>query len=307
MLSEREMEDAIAADPTRYLGEDGLILVARQHHIGNYIFDLLFRDRHGGMLIVEIQRGTLDRNHTYKILDYYDEFKEKNPGQFVELMVVANHIPQERKDRLRARGIEWRELPVADFPQPTQALPSADAQVPLSPAVGAPRDTGTAAASDTSGLSLPGRAPSDERQSFLRFWSAVLSEANRRGDALREFRPRPAQCLNVWGRRGIHVIMCLKKHEAWVEVCIQRPTPESASIYGAFQRYKALIEERFGSSLVWSQAGGRNRCKIMTQRIPLGYADTERWTELHTRLVDLVLCFRRALGQEYDMILQTFG
>ena len=74
MLSEREMEDAIAADPTRYLGEDGLILVARQHHIGNYIFDLLFRDRHGGMLIVEIQRGTLDRNHSYMILEYYDEF-----------------------------------------------------------------------------------------------------------------------------------------------------------------------------------------------------------------------------------------
>ena len=66
-------------------------------------------------MIVEIQLGTLDRNHTYKILDYYDEYKAKQPGEFIELMVVANRIPYERRHRLNATGISWREIPVENF------------------------------------------------------------------------------------------------------------------------------------------------------------------------------------------------
>ncbi len=115
MLSEKEMEDAIAKNPKRFLGEDGLTLVARQHRIGSYIFDLLFKDRHGGKLIVEIQKGTLDREHTYKILDYYDEYKEKNPTEFIELMLIANTIPIERKKRLSSHGISFKEIPEKEF------------------------------------------------------------------------------------------------------------------------------------------------------------------------------------------------
>lgn len=104
------MEDAIVEKPGKYIGEKNLKLVARQYRMGNYIFDLLFEDRHGGKLIVEIQKGTLDRTHTYKILDYYHEYKEKNPKDFVDIMVVANIIPAERKKRLRDLGIEYKEL-----------------------------------------------------------------------------------------------------------------------------------------------------------------------------------------------------
>lgn len=120
MLTEREMEDAIAADPQKYLQEERLELVARQYRIGSYIFDLLFRDRHGAKLIVELQRGTLDRNHTYKILDYHDEYKEQHPDEFVDLMVVANKIPRERQRRLTSYGIEFREIPESAFLGKTQ-------------------------------------------------------------------------------------------------------------------------------------------------------------------------------------------
>jgi len=114
-ISEREMEEAISSNPKKFLKEDGLKLISRQYRIGNYIFDLLFEDRHGAKLIVEIQKGTLDRNHTYKILDYYDEYKVKNPQQFIELMIIANEIPRERRDRLRTMGIEFREIPINFF------------------------------------------------------------------------------------------------------------------------------------------------------------------------------------------------
>ena len=114
-LSESEMEDAIAANPEKYLGEQGLKLIARQYRIGPYIFDLLFEDRHGTKLIVELQRGTLDRNHTYKILDYYDEYKTRKPKEFIDLMIVANKILHERRQRLNSQGVNWREIPEYEF------------------------------------------------------------------------------------------------------------------------------------------------------------------------------------------------
>lgn len=115
MFDEKAMEDLIAAYPERYLGESGLKLLVRQLKVGPYRFDLLFQDRTGAKLIVEIQKGTLDREHTYKILDYYDEYKERNPKEFVEVMLVANTIPVERKQRLASRGISYREIPPTEF------------------------------------------------------------------------------------------------------------------------------------------------------------------------------------------------
>jgi hypothetical protein len=112
---EKEMEDAIISDPRKYIDEKGLNLVARQYHVGKYIFDLLFEDRHGGKLLVELQDGTLDRNHTYKILDYYHEYKHAHPDEFIDLMVIANIIPPERKKRLADLGIAFREIPRSEF------------------------------------------------------------------------------------------------------------------------------------------------------------------------------------------------
>ena len=113
-FSEKEMEDVIIANSEKYI-EGGLELVARQYRIGSYIFDLLFEDRHGAKLLVELQRGTLDRNHTYKILDYFDEYKTKHPNEFVELMVIANKIPRERRDRLSSMGISFKEIPESEI------------------------------------------------------------------------------------------------------------------------------------------------------------------------------------------------
>jgi hypothetical protein len=62
-----------------------------------------------------LQRGTLDRTHTYKILDYYDEYKGKHPNVFIELMVIANRIPHERRRRLESHGISWKEIPEFEF------------------------------------------------------------------------------------------------------------------------------------------------------------------------------------------------
>jgi len=114
-LSEKMMEDLVADNPSRFVGEAGLQLLSRQYRICSYVFDLLFQDRHGGKLIVELQVGTLDRDHTYRILDYYDQFQQRFPTEFVDVMVIANRIPPERQRRLRDRGIKFREIPEGEF------------------------------------------------------------------------------------------------------------------------------------------------------------------------------------------------
>ncbi|MFW5720624.1 MAG: endonuclease NucS domain-containing protein, partial [Candidatus Dojkabacteria bacterium] len=119
VMLEKDMEDFIVKNPELILQEEGLKLLNRQLRVGNYIFDLLFEDRRGGKLIVEIQKGTLDRNHTYKILDYYDEYKTNNPKDFIDVMIIANKIPYERRKRLDSYGIEWREIPMDNFPLAT--------------------------------------------------------------------------------------------------------------------------------------------------------------------------------------------
>lgn len=136
MLSEKDMEDAISENPDKYI-EEGLKLVDRQYRIGKYVFDLIFEDRHGAKLIVELQKGTLDRTHTYKILDYYDEYKSRNPDQFVELMVIANKIPRERRDRLSSYGISFKEIPETEFPQSASSSDNEkeDKNVPISPVI----------------------------------------------------------------------------------------------------------------------------------------------------------------------------
>lgn len=114
-LFESQMEDLIARNPDFFLKEEGLKLIDRQFRIGSYIFDLLFEDRHGAKLIVELQRGILDRGHCYKIFDYLDEFKSKNPLDFIDIIIVANEITSERKKMIAAKGIKFLEIPEKDF------------------------------------------------------------------------------------------------------------------------------------------------------------------------------------------------
>lgn len=109
-FSEKQMAEVIITHAQELLGEQ-LSLIERNLWIGRYELDLLFVDRHGAKLIVELQRGSLDRYHLYKILDYYDEYKARHPKEFVEVMVVANLISPERKERLGKRGINYREIP----------------------------------------------------------------------------------------------------------------------------------------------------------------------------------------------------
>lgn len=115
------MENLIIDDPLTHMGEVGLRLIGRQIDIGPYRIDLLFEDLSGQKIIVEIQRGKLDRDHTYRVIDYYYEYTETYPQEEVRCCIVANKIPDERKRRLRNWGVSFSEMPDFEVPDDYQA------------------------------------------------------------------------------------------------------------------------------------------------------------------------------------------
>lgn len=257
------MEDHICANPEKYLEEPGLKLISRQHRIGGYIFDLLFEDRHGAKLIVELQKGTLDRVHTYKIMDYYNEYKQRHPEEFVELMVIANVVPRERRERLDSHGITWKEISVKHFMTelPIVEGSSADAM-----------DDGVVADKRTSKLDEVTFTVENSRQHF---WSMFLKLVKEKTNEFDQTNPTRKHYIGPT-KNKLQYLAVSKDYESWVEICIQQ-SDESKDIYQGLFEDKNRIEEMLGAKLRWVNDPDKKRCKIMSQPIALGFKDQSKW------------------------------
>lgn len=108
-MIERDMQELIWRYPDRLLNEPlKQFAWETSSEVGRA--DLVFEDRHGRLLIVEVKRGKLPRGAIDQLLDYFGMMKEKFPEKPVELMVVANVIPSQRRLTCESRDIECREI-----------------------------------------------------------------------------------------------------------------------------------------------------------------------------------------------------
>ena len=108
-MTEREMEDLLWEYPGKLLNEP-LKQYQRQPRSNVGRADLIFTDKLGRLLVVEIKRGKLARGAINQLVDYFGMMKEKFPDKPVELMVVANSIPAERRLACDKYDIDWREI-----------------------------------------------------------------------------------------------------------------------------------------------------------------------------------------------------
>jgi Endonuclease NucS len=108
-MVEREMQELLWKYPERLLDEP-LKQFAWETASDVGRADLVFEDRHGRLLIIEVKRGKLPRGAIDQLLDYFGMMKERFPEKAVELMVVANAIPSERRLTCESRDIECREI-----------------------------------------------------------------------------------------------------------------------------------------------------------------------------------------------------
>lgn len=109
MLSEKLFEDALSQYPE--LIEKDLKLFGRQMTYFGKRVDLIFIDRFGEKLIVEIKICNLKREALSQVLEYEGYIlSEKDPT--ARVMIVANRMPLNLKKAMDHHGIEYKEITV---------------------------------------------------------------------------------------------------------------------------------------------------------------------------------------------------
>ncbi len=113
-MTEREMEDLLWEHPEKFLNEP-LKKFQRQPASGVGRADLVFLDRLDRILVIELKRGTLQRGAVPQIVDYHAMLKSRFPEKSVELMIIANSIPLERRVSCEQHHIEAVEISEKKF------------------------------------------------------------------------------------------------------------------------------------------------------------------------------------------------
>lgn len=113
-MTEREMEDLLWTYPDKFLNEQ-LEQFQRQPSSNVGRADLIFTDRIGRLLVVELKRDTLERGAIAQLVDYYGMMKLRFPEKCVELMIVANRIPPERRLACEQYDVTPVEIPQKKF------------------------------------------------------------------------------------------------------------------------------------------------------------------------------------------------
>lgn len=77
--------------------------------------NLIFEDRIGRLLVIELKRGDLERGAISQLIDYYGMLKSRFPEKAVELMIIANRINSERRQACEKFDIEPLEIAEKKF------------------------------------------------------------------------------------------------------------------------------------------------------------------------------------------------
>jgi hypothetical protein len=108
-MTERDMEELMWKCPEKFLNEP-LEPFRKQPSSQVGRADLIFKDRLGRFLVVELKKGMLPRGAVNQLVDYYGMLKREFQNESVELMAVANSIPEERAIACLKYHIEPREI-----------------------------------------------------------------------------------------------------------------------------------------------------------------------------------------------------
>ena len=109
-MLEKDIENLIAKYPKDFFPKEDFSLIRQQYNIKSRRIDILFEDKYGRLIVIEVKRGILSREAAGQIMEYYGLLKESFPEKSIELVLCANTIPHERKTFLENVGIDCKEL-----------------------------------------------------------------------------------------------------------------------------------------------------------------------------------------------------
>lgn len=112
-MLEKDIENLIAKFPKEFFPKEDFELIGQQFVVDGRRIDVLFKDKFGRKIVVEVKRGILSREASGQVMEYYGLLKGRNPDDICELILCANVIPSERKLFFENAGIECKEVGVA--------------------------------------------------------------------------------------------------------------------------------------------------------------------------------------------------
>lgn len=113
-VNEKLIENFVKLYPKQFIGEN-LKFISQQPNLYGFRPDLLFEDEKGFYVIVEIQLGTLNRNHLYRILEYRDLLIEQQNVDHVRAILICENVNPRHKKLLEIHNLEYIELSMVDF------------------------------------------------------------------------------------------------------------------------------------------------------------------------------------------------
>jgi len=118
-VSEKLIENFVRDYPLEFLGEQ-LQLVKQQPRINGHIPDLLFLDKNGTYVVVELQLGELDRIHLYKSLEYRDAYMTDKSTP--RIILVSEGLQKKQGDAVSIHKLEHISLEMDEFVNKVMAI-----------------------------------------------------------------------------------------------------------------------------------------------------------------------------------------
>lgn len=108
---EEDLKQAILLDPVSMLGEE-LELIDSEFSLGSAGYaDIVFRDKKGDLVVVEVKKKTADVTAVYQLKRYVDKIKrESGKNLAVRAILVAPKFTHSAIVALKREGLEYREI-----------------------------------------------------------------------------------------------------------------------------------------------------------------------------------------------------
>jgi len=256
----------------------------REQSAGSFSVDIVAEDESGNPVIIENQLEKSNHDHLGKIITYLVAM-----GAKAAIWIVADPRPE------HISAITWlNESSAANFYMlKIEAIKIGDSPpAPLLTVIVGPSEEGKDVGKTKKEIA--------ERHILReRFWARLLEFARERTKLHANISPTQYNWLGTSaGKQGLGFNYALRKHEAQVELYIDRGKGQDEAnkkIFEQLFKHKEDVESVFGGPLEWERLEGKRACRIRKVINIGGYRDEERWPQIHEAMVDAMIRLEKAL------------
>jgi hypothetical protein len=267
-----------------------LVNVEREQSAGAFSVDLVAEDADGNAVVIENQLAKSDHDHLGKLITYLTAL-----GARTAVWIVANPRPE------HVGAIAWlNESATGDF-----YLVKVEAvQIDGSPS--APLLTVIVGPSDESREVGATKKEMAERNPVReQFWAQLLERSKTKTKLHSNISPNHYSWIGTGaGRSGLTFVYTIRKHEAVIELYIDRGKDselENTAVFEKLAESRDEIDAEFGEPLEWQSLEGKRACRIATRLSQGGYRDESvRWPQIHDAMIDAMIRLEQALRKHVD-------